>query len=52
MAYMFLVLALGGIATFSSGFRLVDTIGLLASGVIAGFALAEIAAGRKAPCRT
>ncbi len=45
-AYVFLVLALGGIARFSSGLRLVDTIGLLGSGVLAGVALAQIAAGR------
>ena len=50
--YVVLVLALGGIAWFSSGFRLVDTIGLLSSGVIAGFALAEVAAGRTGPPRT
>ncbi len=45
-AYVFLMFALGGIARFSSGLRLVDTIGLLASGVLAGVALAQIAAGR------
>ena len=51
-AYVFLVLALGGIAQFSRGLRLVDTIGLLASGVVAGVALAQIAAARKSPRRT
>jgi len=51
-AYVFLVLALGGIATFSRGLRLVDTIGLLASGVLAGVALAQVAAGRQGPRRT
>ena len=51
-AYVFLMLALGGIATFSRGLRLVDTLGLLASGVVAGVALAQIAAGRHGPRRT
>ena len=51
-AYVFLMLALGGIATFSRGLRLVDTLGLLASGVVAGVALAQIAAGRQGPRRT
>jgi hypothetical protein len=46
-AYIVLVLALAGIFSFSRGLRLVDTIGLLASGVLAGVALAEIAAGRQ-----
>ncbi len=50
-AFVFLMLALGGIATFSRGLRLVDTIGLLASGVLAGVALAELAAARKGPRR-
>lgn len=48
-AFVFLVLALGGIFTFSRGLRLVDTIGMLASGVVAGVALAELAAARKGP---
>jgi hypothetical protein len=43
---VFLVLALGGVAAFARGFRLVDTLGLLASGVLAGIALAQIAAAR------
>lgn len=46
-AVVFLVLALAGVLVFSRGLRLVDTIGLLASGVLAGVALAQIAAGRK-----
>ena len=50
-AFVFLVLALVGIALFSRGLRLVDTLGLLASGVLAGVALAEIAAGRTGPRR-
>jgi hypothetical protein len=50
-AFVFLMLALGGIAMFSRGLRLVDTIGLLASGVLAGVALAELAAARKGPRR-
>ena len=48
---VFLVLALAGIALFSRGLRFVDTFGLLVSGVLAGVALAEIAAGRKGPRR-
>ena len=51
-AIVFLILALGGVFAFSRGLRLVDTIGLLASGVLAGIALAEIAAGRHRPRRT
>lgn len=49
--FVFLVLALAGIFAFSRGLRLVDTIGLLASGVLAGVALAELAAARKGPRR-
>ena len=49
--YVFLMIALGGIANFSRGLRLVDTIGLLASGALAGVALAQIAAARKGPPR-
>lgn len=45
-AFVFLVFALVGIFAFSRGLRLVDTIGLLASGVVAGVALAELAATR------
>ena len=48
---LFLVFALGGIARFSSSLRLVDTVGLLGSGVLAGVALAQIAAARTAPHR-
>lgn len=50
-AFAMLVLALAGIAVFARGFRLVDTLGLLASGALGGVALAEIAAGRKGPRR-
>ena len=50
-AVVFLAFALAGILTFSRGLRLVDTIGLLASGVVAGVALAELAAARKGPRR-
>jgi len=38
-----LLVALAGIAAFSQGFRLVDTIGLLVCGVVAGAALAALA---------
>ena len=46
-AFALLMFALVGIFMFSRGLRLVDTIGLLASGVVAGAALAELAAARK-----
>jgi hypothetical protein len=46
-AIALLLLALGGVAAFGGGLRLVDTIGLLACGVVAGVALAEIAAARR-----
>ena len=49
--FVFLIFALGGIARFSSGLRLVDTVGLLASGVLAGVALAQLAAARQGPPR-
>jgi hypothetical protein len=42
-----LIAALAGIFFFSSGLRLVDTVGMLACGVIAGGSLAAIAAGRR-----
>ena len=45
-AFVLLIVAVAGIVSFSRGLRLVDTIGLLASGVLAGVALAEIAAAR------
>jgi hypothetical protein len=51
-ASVLLVLALAGIFWFSRSFRLVDTIGLLASGGLTGVALAELAAARKGPRRT
>jgi hypothetical protein len=50
-AVAILILALVGIAAFSRGLRLVDTIGLLASGVLAGVALAQLAAARTRPRR-
>ena len=46
-AFVLLMFALGGIFVFSRGLRLVDTIGLLASGVVAGVALAQLAAARQ-----
>jgi hypothetical protein len=42
-----LAAALVGIAVFSQGLRLIDTIGLLVSGAAAGGALASIAASRR-----
>ena len=41
-----LVIALAGIAAFSQGLRLIDTVGLLASGALAGASLAAIARRR------
>ena len=46
-AIVILIAALAGILFFSRGLRLVDTVGLLACGVIAGGSLAAIAAGRR-----
>ena len=42
-----LIVSLVGMGRFSQGLRLVDTIGLFASGALAGSALAQIAANRK-----
>ena len=42
-----LAAALGGIFWFSQGFRLVDTIAVLACGAVAGASLATIAARRR-----
>jgi hypothetical protein len=42
-----LIAALAGALLFSRGLRLVDTVGMLTCGVIAGGALAAIAAGRR-----
>lgn len=42
-----LMVALAGIVRFSQGFRLIDTVGLLVSGVVAGASLAAMAAARK-----
>jgi len=44
-----LFVAFAGIVTFSQGLRVVDTVGLLASGVIAGASLASLAAARRKP---
>jgi hypothetical protein len=38
-----LLLALAGIVSFSQGFRLIDTVGLLVCGVVGGAALAALA---------
>lgn len=45
--WILLAIALAGFAGFSQGFRIVDTVGLLASGVVAGAALAALAAARR-----
>jgi hypothetical protein len=42
-----LIAALAGILFFSSGLGLVDTVGMLACGAIAGGSLAALAAGRR-----
>jgi len=42
-----LALALAGIAIFSRGFRVADTVGLLVCGVAAGASLAAIADTRR-----
>ena len=47
IAFVILIAALAGILFFSRGLRIVDTVGLLACGVIAGGSLAAIAAGRR-----
>jgi hypothetical protein len=38
-----LLVALAGVVTFSQGFRLVDTVGVLVCGVVAGAAVAALA---------
>ena len=42
-----LIAAVAGIAFFSQGLRVVDTVGMLVSGVFAGAALAALAARRR-----
>lgn len=42
-----LAAALGGMVGFSQGLRLVDTVGMLASGAVAGASLAAYAAARR-----
>jgi len=42
-----LIVALAGIAWFAQGFSVADTVGLLASGVVAGASLASLAAARR-----
>jgi hypothetical protein len=46
-AFVLLIAALAGILFFSRGLRLIDTIGMLACGAIAGGSLAAIAAARR-----
>jgi hypothetical protein len=42
-----LIAAVAGIVTFSQGFRLLDTVGMLICGVAAGASLAALAATRR-----
>jgi ABC-type uncharacterized transport system permease subunit len=42
-----LTIAVAGIAVFSQGLRLIDTVGMLICGVVAGASLAAIAAARR-----
>jgi hypothetical protein len=42
-----LTIAVAGIAAFSQGLRLIDTVGMLICGVVAGASLAAIAASRR-----
>jgi hypothetical protein len=44
---LLLIGSLAGIVHFSRGLRIVDTIGMLVCGLIAGGSLAAIAAGRR-----
>jgi hypothetical protein len=44
---LLLIGSLAGIVFFSRGLRIVDTIGMLACGIIAGGSLAAIAANRR-----
>ncbi len=44
--FIVLAAAVAGIAAFSQGLRLIDTVVVLASGVAAGTALASLAARR------
>jgi hypothetical protein len=42
-----LIVSLAGIVRLSQGFRLVDTVGMLACGALAGASMAAIAARRR-----
>ena len=42
-----LIVAVTGIAFFSQGLRVIDTVGMLASGLIAGGSLAALAVHRR-----
>jgi hypothetical protein len=42
-----LIVALAGIVKFSQGLSVLDTVGLLASGIMAGASLASLAAARR-----
>lgn len=52
MRIILLLLSLAGMVIFSQGLRIIDTVGMLASGVVAGASLAAMAAARKTPRRT
>ena len=42
-----LILSVAGIIWFSQGLRVIDTMAMLACGLVAGASLAALAAGRK-----
>jgi hypothetical protein len=42
-----LLVTLAGVVIFSAGFRLIDTVGLLVCGIVAGAALAALARRRR-----
>jgi len=42
-----LIVALSGVVLFAQGFRTIDTVGLLVSGLVAGASLASLAARRR-----
>jgi hypothetical protein len=44
-----LAVAVVAIARFSQGFRVVDTVGLLVSGVVAGASIAALSGLRRSP---
>lgn len=46
-----LIVSVAGIVRFSQGLRVIDTVGMLACGVVAGASLAALAARRTGPRR-